>query len=70
MLMEDHDGKLLHANVKELERSIAASNHELVLVNLGPGKVVYRIVCIESAGANLQALLVSINSFPDMYHFE
>lgn len=47
MLMEHHDWELPHANVEELERSIAAGNHELVLVDLGPGQVVYRIVCIE-----------------------
>lgn len=49
MLVEDHDWELPQANVEELERSIAASNHELVLVDLRPGQVVYRIVCIEPA---------------------
>lgn len=47
VLMEDHDWELPHANVEELERSIAAGNHELVLVDLRPGQVVYRVVCIE-----------------------
>jgi hypothetical protein len=47
MLMKHHDWELPHANVEELERSIAAGNHELVLIDLGPGQVVYRVVCIE-----------------------
>lgn len=49
MLMEDHYGKLLCANVEELEGAIAASNHELVLVDLGPGQIIDCIVRIESA---------------------
>lgn len=34
VLVEDHDGELAHANVEELERSVAAGHHELVLVDL------------------------------------
>lgn len=55
MLMEDHDWELPHADIEELERSIAASNHELVLVDLGPGQVIYRIVCIEPIYSPLSA---------------
>lgn len=60
MLMEEHDGKLLHANVEELKGSVAASNHELVLVEFGPGQVIYRIVGIEPARRKFASLLVSL----------
>lgn len=49
MLMEDHDGKFLRPNVEELEGAVTACNNELVLVDLGPGQVIYRIVGIEAA---------------------
>ncbi len=43
-----HDGKVVDAEIKELQRAIAASDDELVLVDFGPGEIVKRIVCVES----------------------
>lgn len=64
MLMKHHDWELSHANVEELERSIAAGNHELILIDLGPGQVVYRVVCIEPI--NTMRRCVSLGKFsPD-----
>lgn len=50
MLMEVHDGKVVDAEVEELEGAVAARDDELVLVDLGPGKVVEGVVCVEAVG--------------------
>ena len=49
MFVKVHDGKVVDAEVKELERAIAASDNELVLVDFRPGEVVERVVCVEAA---------------------
>jgi hypothetical protein len=49
MFMKVHNWKIIHAQVEELQRPITASDNQLVLVDLGPGQVVKRIVCIEPA---------------------
>lgn len=49
MFVEVHDGKVPYAHVKEFDGAIAACDYELVLVDLGPGKVVLRIVGVEAA---------------------
>lgn len=43
-----HDGKVVDAEVKELEGAIAACDNELILVDFGPGEVVERVICVEA----------------------
>lgn len=48
MFVEVHDGEVLDAEVEELDGAIAAGDDELVFVDLGPGEVILRVVCVES----------------------
>lgn len=49
MFVKVHDGKVVDTEVKELERAIATSDNELVLVDFRPGEVVERVVGVEAA---------------------
>ena len=53
MLVKVHDGKIIDSQVKELERPIAAGNNQLVLVDLGPGQVIERIVRVETGSRRI-----------------
>lgn len=57
MLVEVHDWELVDAEVEELERPIAASRDELILIDLGPGQVVERIVGVEPVPSRTQGQL-------------
>jgi hypothetical protein len=49
VLAEVHDGEIAgRSQVEQLERAITASNHQLVLVDLGPGQIVEGIVGVEA----------------------
>jgi hypothetical protein len=50
VFVEVHDGKFLHAGVEKLDRAIATRDGKLILVDLGPGEVVLRVVRFESTG--------------------
>ena len=47
VLAKVHDRKVAGGQVEQLQRAVAASDHELVLVDLGPGEVVEGIVGVE-----------------------
>lgn len=53
VFMKVHDGKVPHAEVEELDRAIATCHDELVLIDLGPGEVILRVVCVEAAKARV-----------------
>lgn len=40
MLVEIHNGKFVDAEVKELQRAVAACDNELVFVDFGPSQIV------------------------------
>lgn len=40
MLVKVHDGKVIDAEVKELQGAIAASDNDLVFVDFRPGEIV------------------------------
>ena len=48
MLVKVHDGEVVDAEVKQLERAITASDNELVLVDFGPRQVVESVVGVEA----------------------
>lgn len=47
VFVEVHDREVLHPQVEELDGAIAASDNELILVELRPGKIVLGIVCLK-----------------------
>lgn len=46
--MKVHDGEVIDAEIKELQRPISAGGYQLILVDLGPSQVVERIVRVET----------------------
>lgn len=49
MFVKVHNWKVIHTQVEQFQRPITTSGNQLVLVDLGPGQVVERIVRIEPA---------------------
>jgi hypothetical protein len=57
VLVKAHDGeRAADGDVKQLDGAVAARDDELVLVDLGPGHVVERVVCVKG-GLGLDAAL-------------
>jgi hypothetical protein len=58
VLVETHYREVLCPQIEQLKRTIAASNNQLVLIDLGPCQVVKRIVRIEAIGRRFQSVNV------------
>jgi hypothetical protein len=57
VLVEVHDGEVGHVHVVELDGAIAAGYEQLVLVDLGPGQVILRVVGVEAIAGPSRLML-------------